>query len=87
EVRPDVIYLDDFDTDKDCRNAEVLKKKWEWFERALYPTRSIDILKDTTIIPLFFENTCVAYSKAITSLVTIPGDGYIDFAQIIKVEE
>jgi hypothetical protein len=41
DIRPDVIYLDDFDTDKDCRNAEVLQKKWEWFERALYPTRSI----------------------------------------------
>lgn len=41
DVRPDVIYLDDFDTDKDCRNPEVLQKKWEWFERALYPTRSI----------------------------------------------
>lgn len=41
EIRPDVIYLDDFDTDKDCRNPDILKKKWEWFEQALYPTRSI----------------------------------------------
>lgn len=40
-VRPDVICLDDYDTDEDCRNPETLKKKWDWFEKALYPTRSI----------------------------------------------
>ena len=41
EIRPDVIYLDDYDTDEDCRNPETLKKKWDWFEASLYPTRSI----------------------------------------------
>ena len=41
EVRPDVIYMDDYDTDEDCRNPETLKKKWDWFEASLYPTRSI----------------------------------------------
>ena len=40
-VRPDIIYMDDYDTDEDCRNPETLKKKWDWFEGALYPTRSI----------------------------------------------
>lgn len=40
-VRPDVIYMDDYDTDEDCRNPDTLRKKWEWFEGALYPTRSI----------------------------------------------
>ena len=40
-VRPDVIYMDDYDTDEDCRNPETLKKKWDWFEGALYPTISI----------------------------------------------
>lgn len=33
--------MDDFDTDADCRNPDILKKKWEWFEEALFPTRSI----------------------------------------------
>jgi hypothetical protein len=33
--------VDDFDTDADCRNPETIKKKWEWFEEALYPTRSV----------------------------------------------
>lgn len=40
-IRPDTILVDDFDTDEECRNPETLKKKWEWFEKALYPTRSI----------------------------------------------
>lgn len=40
-MRPDVICLDDYDTDSDCRNPEILEKKWDWFESALYPTRSI----------------------------------------------
>lgn len=41
DVRPDVLYLDDFDTDEACRNIDVLNKRWEWWEKALYPTRSI----------------------------------------------
>lgn len=40
-IRPDVLLADDFDTDEDCRNPETLKKKWDWFNEALYPTRSI----------------------------------------------
>jgi hypothetical protein len=41
-VRPDIIICDDFDTDEECRNADTIKKKWDWFEQALFPTRSID---------------------------------------------
>lgn len=41
EFRPDVIYVDDFDTDEECRNPDIVDKKWNWFESALYPTRSI----------------------------------------------
>lgn len=40
-IRPDVIYMDDYDTDEDCRNPVTLNKKWDWVEKALYPTRSI----------------------------------------------
>ncbi len=43
EVRPDGIIVDDFDTDKDCRNPEIVKQKYEWLERALIPTRSISV--------------------------------------------
>lgn len=40
-IRPDVLLPDDFDTDEDCRNPDTITKDWEWFEKALYPTRSI----------------------------------------------
>ena len=32
EVRPDCILVDDFDTDEDCRNPDIVNKKWDWFE-------------------------------------------------------
>lgn len=41
DVRPDCILLDDFDTDEDVRNPETIKNKWDWFENAVYGTRSI----------------------------------------------
>lgn len=41
EVRPDMIVMDDFDTDEDCRNPDMVDKKWDWFEQALYGVRSI----------------------------------------------
>lgn len=47
-VRPDLIIVDDFDTDEDCRNPDTLNNKWEWWQRALYPTRAIS--EPTTII-------------------------------------
>jgi len=39
-TRPDILLPDDFDTDEDCRNIDTINKKWEWFETALYFTRS-----------------------------------------------
>jgi hypothetical protein len=40
-VRPDVLLIDDFDTDEDCRNPDTVDKKWQWVERAFLATRSI----------------------------------------------
>jgi hypothetical protein len=40
-ARPDVILIDDIDTDKTVRNPEQVKKTWDWIERALIPTVSI----------------------------------------------
>lgn len=40
-IRPDAVVVDDYDTDQDCRNPDTLKKKWDWFEQALFPTRSV----------------------------------------------
>lgn len=41
EVRPDKIIVSDIDTDEDVRNPEIIQKRWDWFEKAVYPTRSI----------------------------------------------
>jgi hypothetical protein len=41
EIRPDTIIPDDFDTDEECLNPETINKKWNWWENAVYPTRSI----------------------------------------------
>lgn len=62
EKRPDLILIDDFDTDEECRNADIMKKKIEWMEQALIPTRSISeptrILVNGNII---HENCMVNY--------------------------
>ncbi|EFZ36984.1 hypothetical protein HMPREF0663_11897 [Hoylesella oralis ATCC 33269] len=47
-VRPDVLLVDDFDTDKDCLNPDIIDKRWDWWERALYPTRSVS--KPTLVV-------------------------------------
>lgn len=39
-IRPDAILMDDFDTDEECRNPDIVNDKWNWFEQALYFTRS-----------------------------------------------
>ena len=41
EVRPDILLVDDFDTDEECRNPDIIEKKWQWYEQAFYATRSI----------------------------------------------
>lgn len=44
------------------------------------------LLNDCSIIPIAFQNTCIAYSEALTELYITPGDGYIDFSFIVKYE-
>lgn len=41
ETRPDIILLDDIDTDVEVRNPKSITKKVEWVMEALYGTRSI----------------------------------------------
>lgn len=40
-VRPDLIIIDDIDTDEECRNQDIMTRKINWIEQALIPTRSI----------------------------------------------
>lgn len=64
-VRPDVLLVDDFDTDEDCRNPVTLDKKWDWWEKALYPTRSVS--EPTLVVfcgNIIAKDTCVARAGA-----------------------
>lgn len=64
-IRPDVLLIDDYDTDEDCRNPDVLDNKWDWFEKSLYPTRSVS--EDTLIIfcgNIIAENCCIKKAGA-----------------------
>lgn len=45
------------------------------------------VLKNSTVIPLFFENTCIAYSPNLTEITTFPWDGFIDFSTIVKYQK
>jgi hypothetical protein len=45
-----------------------------------------EILKNNNIIPIMFQNTVIAYSPALSEVVSTGEDGYIDFSFIIKTE-
>lgn len=60
EVRPDCIIVDDFDTDEECRNPDIINKKWDWWEKALFFT--VDTANPYLIIWLgniIAEDCCV----------------------------
>ncbi len=60
EIRPDCIIVDDFDTDEECRNPDIINKKWDWFEKALFFT--VDTAEPYLIIWLgniIAEDCCV----------------------------
>lgn len=61
EIRPDIIVMDDFDTDEDCRNADTVNKKWDWFEQALYGARSI-----SRPLRVIFNGNIIAKDSCIT---------------------
>ena len=75
EVRPDVLYQDDFDTDEACRNPEVLEKRWRWWNKAVYPTRSISV--PTLIIwcgNIIAEDCCIVRAGNIAGNKDVKGN-------------
>lgn len=42
-IRPDVILIDDIDTDQDCLNPEIIEKRVNWIFDALIPTRAVNV--------------------------------------------
>lgn len=38
QFRPDCIIVDDFDTDEETLNIDIINKKWDWYTKALFFT-------------------------------------------------
>jgi hypothetical protein len=60
EIRPDCIIVDDFDTDEECRNPDIINQKWDWFEKAVFFT--VDTAEPYLIIwigNIIAEDCCV----------------------------
>lgn len=77
EVRPDVLLFDDLDTDEDCRNPEMINKRWRWIEDAAIGTRSIS--KGTLIIfcgNIIAKDCCVVRAQQ-----------YADHTDIINIRD
>ncbi len=70
-VRPDIIEFDDFDTDEECRNIDIIDKKWKWVNEAVIPTKSIS--KPTLIRwngNLIAEDCCIARARKMADHVS-----------------
>lgn len=58
--RPDCIIYDDFDTDEECRNPDIVNQKWDWCEKAVM--FAVDVARPYLIIWLgniISEDCCV----------------------------
>lgn len=77
EVRPDVLLFDDLDTDEDCRNPEMINKRWRWIEDAAIGTRSIS--RGTLIIfcgNIIAKDCCVVRAQQ-----------YADHVDVINIRD
>ena len=70
-----------------CEVAEYLKKFGYDYENQPLETVQKELLKGHNIVPLMFQNTTIGYSSALSNVVTEYGNGYVDFAFIVKEED
>ncbi|MBS9774948.1 MAG: hypothetical protein KGV59_07340 [Tenacibaculum sp.] len=77
EIRPDSVVMDDFDTDEDCRNPDIIDKKWEWFEQAVYGARSI-----SNPLLVIFNGNIIADYCCIKKAMEIA-----DFYEIVNIRD
>lgn len=80
-VRPDLILIDDIDTDEECRNKDRIVEKWKWLESALIPTMSMSndyrIMFNGNII----ANDC-CITRAIEKAKSLKNIGFVDIVNI-----
>lgn len=77
EARPDIIIFDDVDTDAECLNPEIVKRKWRWIEEAAIGTRSVS--QPTTIV---FCGNRIARDSCITRAADIA-----DHTDVINIRD
>lgn len=77
EIRPDSIVVDDFDTDEECRNPDIVDKKWDWWEQAMYGTRSI-----SNPLLVIFNGNIIADYCCIKKAMEIA-----DFYEIVNIRD
>lgn len=77
DFRPDILDIDDIDTDEDCRNAKIIKQKWEWVEQALLPTLSVSGRKR-----IRFNGNIIAKYCCITEAIK-----KADFVDVINIRD
>lgn len=63
-ARPDVILIDDIDTDEEVRNIDRINDKWKWIEEALIPTVSVSGKKR-----IIFNGNIIAKDCCITRAI------------------
>ena len=66
--------------------AEYLEKFGTSYSGENLTDVQTNLLKSNRIIPIMFQNTVLSYSPALTSVYTEFGNGYVDFAFIVKKE-
>lgn len=72
EVRPDKVIVSDIDTDQDVLNVDIINKRWSWFEKAVFPTRSVSEPFQVIFLGnLIAEDCCVARAMKMADHVDI----------------
>lgn len=71
-IRPDKVIVSDIDTDQDVMNPDIIEKRWKWFERAVYPTRSVSKPFQVVFMGnLIAKDCCVARAMKMADYVDI----------------
>lgn len=82
EARPDIIIVDDIDTEELCRNPRRLDELWEWVTGALYGCFSIQGRKRFVVVGNKIAKDCIvgraAENSDFTEQVNILTKGSID---------
>lgn len=83
--RPDMIIIDDIDTDEECRNTDRITDKWKWIEEAVIFTMSVSgnyrVIFNGNIIA---TDCCMIRAIAKAQELQQKGRGY---AEIINIRD